>query len=208
MAEAVSTFQNQNAQITKTFFAAFAGMLLAVPIVTVITAGIVKAQFGSIVHAQAAQPAAQVNTVAAGPSCEAPIVSDADTSKAGAQANHATAPKVSWRGFPVSQSNSTTNTTTTNTTNNSVDSRFSGNTLALTDNRFSGNTYTDNRFSGNTNNTNVNSNNTTTTNTTVNATVTTDSNNSYTETTTTNNVNTNVNSNNTIVNDNDLVDVL
>jgi hypothetical protein len=55
MAEAISTTQNQNTQLVKTFMVAFFAMLISVPIVTVITASIVKAQFGNVAYAQAAQ---------------------------------------------------------------------------------------------------------------------------------------------------------
>lgn len=203
MDNSVTTYQNQNVQLTKTFIVAFAGMLLAIPIVTVITASIVKAQFGSLAYAQASQPE-QSNSI--GATCEAPVETSASTDtipQSGIVSSWS-----GWKWTSPNQSNSSTITTTTTTTTNTdnsqanttVDSRFSGNTISLTDNRNRDNSYTDNRFSGNTttatiasnNNTAVNSGNTTTTSTT----------------NTTNNVNTSVNSGNTTNNDNDFVDVL
>lgn len=198
MAQAIST-QNQNIQLTKVFLAAFAAMLVAVPIVTIITASIVQAQFGNIAHAAAVQQSN--NAGSAGTSCVVP----ADEA---AKSNAKSGGFWGFKWLPVSQSNSSstvTNTTTTTTTNTdnseantTVDNRWSGNTLGLsfTDNRYSGNTvsntttfthisdngntYTDNRNSGNTTNTsNTNVQN-----------------------------NVNVNSGNTIINDNDGVDVL
>ncbi len=203
MAEAISTTQNQNAQLLKTFAVAFFAMLIAVPIVTLITASVVKAQFGNVAYAQAAQ---QSNTVAAGPSCTVPAEEAAKNATAGE-------PKGVFsvaRWFPVSQSNynSTSTTTTTNTDNSKVISKNNGNTNV--DNRWSGNTLgltlTDNRNSGNTtntttNNTNISDNGNTYTNIQ-------DSGNTTNTAVTTNNVNTNVNSGNVVNNDNDVVDVL
>lgn len=213
MAQAISTTQNQNVQLLKTFAIAFFAMLVAVPIVTVITASVVKAQFGNVAYAQAAQ---QSNTLGAGPSCVVPA-EEAAKSAATGEAKKAGVFSVS-RWFPVSQSNynstSTTTSTTTNTDNSkvisknngntSVDNRWSGNTLGLnlTDNRNSGNTYnTDNsNVSNNGNTAVVNSGNTSSSSATSTTTTNTTNNNV--------NTNTNVNSGNVINNDNDLVDVL
>lgn len=210
MAQAISTTQNQNAQLLKTFMVAFFAMLISVPIVTVITASVVKAQFGNVAYAQAAQ---QSNTLGAGPSCAVPADQVAQAT------GEADAPKkagvfAGWKWFPVSQSNynststSTTTNTTTNTDNTRVVTKNNGNTT--TDNRWSGNSLglslTDNRNSGNTtntttNNTNISDNGNTYTNIQ-------DSGNTTNTAVTTNNVNTNVNSGNVINNDNDGIDVL
>lgn len=158
MAQAMTT-QNQNVQLTKTFFVAFAGMLLAVPIVTLITASIVQAQFGSLVHAAAQAP--QSNSLVAGPSCEAPVD---DPAVAGTQTNKAGknlfAKATKW--LPFGQSNYSSTSTTTNTTNNTstVTIRDNGNTFAPTNIQSWSNTQTwnanGNSFnSGNTNNTAV-----------------------------------------------------
>ncbi len=215
MAQAISTTQNQNVQLTKTFIVAFAGMLLALPIVAVLTTSIVKAQFASIAYAQAAQPAAQTNSLV-GPSCVVPAEEQAKA--AAAEAAGKGGVFSAWKWFPVSQSNynSTSNstTTTTNTDNSRVISKNNGNTSV--DNRWSGNTlglsFTDNRNSGNTTNTSTTTN---TSNTNVS-----DNGNTYTNiqdsgnttntatATTVNTVNTNVNSGNVISNDNDGIDVL
>ncbi len=228
MAQAIST-QNQNVQLTKTFIVAFGAVLLALPIVTMITTSIVQAQLGSFVHAAQAP---QTNSIVAGPSCAVPTE---EQEAAAEQANvdgHGFFGKVAkWLPF-VGQSNynSTSTTTTTNTSttttddhskiivkdNGNTDNRWSGNTLgfSLTDNRWSGNTAntaitTNTDLSNRSVNTNIqDSGNTSTTNTT---TVTDNSDHSVNNsgnTATNNNVNTNVNSNNTITSDNDLVDVL
>ena len=208
MAQAISTTQNQNAQLLKTFMVAFVAMLVSVPIVTVITASVVKAQFGNVAYAQAAQ---QTNALGAGPSCAVPAD---EVAKNAAEAEGTKKPGVfsAWRWFPVSQSNynstSTTTNTTTSTDNTRVITKNNGNTT--TDNRWSGNTLglslTDNRNSGNTtntttNNTNISDNGNTYTNIQ-------DSGNTTNTAVTTNNVNTNVNSGNVISNDNDGIDVL
>lgn len=150
MAQALTT-QNQNVQLTKTFIVAFAGMLLAVPIVTLITASIVQAQFGSLAYAAAQAP--QTNSIVAGPSCEAPAH---DPAVADTQANTADqnlfTKATKWIPFGQSNYSSTSNNTTTNTTTNTstvtirdngnTDNRLSGNSLdlSLTDNRWSGST--------------------------------------------------------------------
>lgn len=203
MVDAMSTTQNQNVQLIKTFIVAFAAMLFAIPLVAVITTSIVKAQFASIAHAQA-QPN-QSNSLV-GPSCAVP----ADEQQANSASTGSTKPAWSRAFGPVSQNNSSTTntTTTTNTTNNSVDSRFSGNSFSLTDNRFSGNNSTDNRFSGNSYTDNRFSGNTVNDNDTIGSNNNTALNSGNTTNTTTNNVNANVNSGNTIVNDNDGIDIL
>lgn len=204
MAQAITT-QNQNVQLTKTFMVAFAGMLLAVPIVTLITASIVQAQFGSLVHAAQAP---QTNSLLAGPSCDAPVD---DPAVAGSQANTAGKGGVfgkvaKWLPFGQSNYSSTSTSTTTNTTTNTDNSKVIIKDNGNTDNRWSGNSssfsLTDNRWSGNTTNTDF-SNNSVNTNISDNGNTYTDNRNSG-NTNVSNNGNTNIqdsgNTTNTTVN--------
>lgn len=172
MAEAITTTKHQNSNL-KTFIAAFAGMLLAVPVVAVLTTSVVKAQLGAITtnvndqlaHIAAIQPASTVQTSSiSGPSCQAPDLQTAapasSTNTSGVLTGSATLWNTwgyNWGRSAITNSFNQTNTSTTTTNvnihdngNTKVDNRWSGNSLSLTDNRWSGNTYTDNRDSGNT----------------------------------------------------------
>lgn len=220
MAQAIST-QNQNVQLTKTFIIAFGAVLLAIPIVSVITASIVQAQFAGLVSAHAAP--AQSNSVN---TCEMPADEKAAVVEAqkGAQANKAGWVSFKWLPW-VSQSNSyseshvnnTTNTSTVTTDNSKVIIKDNGNT----DNRWSGNTLINDSFNkktiikdnGNTlnllsgNTVNTDNSNTSTNNTTTNTTTTTNT-NTNSGNTAVNSGNVAVNSGNTVTTDNDVVDVL
>ncbi|MFO0971430.1 MAG: hypothetical protein U0520_03745 [Candidatus Saccharimonadales bacterium] len=213
MADAVATAQYQN---NKTMLAAFAGMLVAIPVVSMITVSVLKAQLTTAFAASQANSPATTQSI--GASCEVPTTSAAVVSPVSTAG-------VVWglgRDFgSVSGSFNQTNTsTTTNTTTTTIDTRNNGNTTV--DSRFSGNTYTDNRWSGNTLGLNLNNGNTSTTTTNTANTNVSDNGNTYTDnrnsgnstssssttTSITNNVNTNVNSGNVVSNDNDGVDVL
>lgn len=120
MAKAIATTQNQNAQLTKTFIAAFAGVLLAVPIVTIMTTAIVKAQLGavadSVVRSINVQPTSQQNKISTPTACVQPESSE-DSSET-AQANSVTKPAHIWKSGGVLNSYNQTNTSTV--TNNST----------------------------------------------------------------------------------------
>ncbi len=223
MAATATATQNQNVQLIKTFIIAFGAVLLALPIVTVITASIVQAQFGGLVHAAAETPTSQVNSLA-GPSCAIPAEEQqANAQEKAAQANSGNFVAKVWKSLPVinQTNNSTSNSTTTNTSNveiknngntdnrwsgnTNIDSRFSGNTLSLTDNRNSGNTNTDSRHYQYTNisdNGNTNTDNRNSGNTNISDNGNTDNSNSGNT-----NVNTNVNTNIIATSDNDGIDL-
>ena len=124
MAQVITTSQNQN--LTKTFLTAFAGMLLAVPIVALVTIAVVRAELSSQVYAESAHrggPAiSQANTAPEVPApsapvaCVAPAISQANT--AGSGGSVAGAMGLGWgRGGSISGSFNQTNTYSVSTTN-------------------------------------------------------------------------------------------
>lgn len=216
MAQAITTSQNQNVQLTKTFIVAFGAVLLALPIVTIITASIVQAQFGSLVHAQPAQ----TNSIGGMVTCELPADEKQAVHEAAAAAK--SNPVVKYLGWlpGVSQSNhySRSTSTTTNTDNSKVIIKDNGNT----DNRWSGNTLVNDSFNKKTiikdngNTLNLLNNVGNTTNTDNSKVIVKDNGNTNnhihdngnTTNTVNDNDNTNVNSGNTVNNDNDGVGIL
>lgn len=147
--------QNQNAQLIKTFIIAFGAVLLAIPVVTIITAAIVRAQFASIVSASP-YPAYQTNTlgnVATANQCELPE-NEKQSVLQGSVDKETNAVNTVVKRLPwVSQSNHYSQTTSTSTKTTTIEVKNNGN--SSTDNRWSGNSVTksdnrvDNRWSGN-----------------------------------------------------------
>lgn len=212
MQPATISIQHQN---LKTFLTAFIGMLVAVPIVAMVTVAVVKAELGSA--AFAAPTTTQSNNmpapVAVGPSCTVPAESSA------AKVAPAGVPGV-WGYGSVSNSFNQTNTSTT-TTNSSyskvVSKSYSDSfnkTFVIGSNNNNGSQNGNTVGSNNGNNNTTASNNTTSSNnTTTTASNNTTSTNSGNTSTAVSNVNTNsnntaVNSGNTVNNDNDVVDIL
>lgn len=202
MQTATTSIQHQN---LKTFLTAFIGMLVAVPIVAMVTVAVVKAELGSAAFAaqNVAPTTSQTNSMPVGPSCVVP---------AGAQAAAGTGSSVAgpvakgWGYGKVSNSFNQTNTSTTTTTSTSYADSFNATFVIASNNNNgsqNGNTVGSNNGNGNAVASNNGNNNTTASNN--NTAV--DSGN--TTTVVTNNDNdTAVNSGNTINNDNDVIDIL
>lgn len=214
MQSATTSIQHQN---LKTFLTAFVGMLLAVPIVAMVTVAVVKAELGSAAFAAPAQTTTQSNNMPApvGPSCVVPAGSQAATTGASVGAP---VPGL-WGYGSVSNSFNQTNTsTTTSSTSHSkvytkIYTDSFNKTIVKDSNNNNGSMNGNVVDSNNGNVTNVKSNNGNN-NTTDSGNTTTTNNTSTVVSTTTSVVsntdsnNTAVNSGNTVNNDNDVVDIL
>lgn len=180
--------QNQNA-LTKTFLAAFAGVVLAVPVVVVITTMIVKAQMGTFTNdvlahyaptSQASQSNQAMQTACLAPAEEESEGSQNSSTNTVAQSNSIVDSQWAWGGASNSYNQSNVNTTThtktvnktTNITNTKVVTKVirdsfnvaSNNTVNSNNGNFSNNNSNNTNRSNNNNTVNSNNGNTTNSN--------------------------------------------
>jgi hypothetical protein len=211
MANATTLNQNQNIQMAKFFIAALAGVIIAVPIVVILTTAIVKAQLGAVTESVLASYApnnnAQTNQLIGG-HCEAPAEVEGTSSAASTtntQTNLSDA-STNW-GWGYGDATGSYNQTNTSTVDNSVTKNIS-HSYKKTVKKIDISVKDSFNIGSNNNNDNViDSFNDNFSNNGSNNTV-----DSYND----NNVNSNnqllsnnaVNSNNTVNNDNDLIDIL